>query len=262
MEYRTLEIDVAQGVANVWLNRPDVRNAMNEDVIGELAAAVRALSAEAQVGVIVLAGRGSAFCAGADLAWMRRMAEAGHAENRAGALKLARMLDAVRTCPKPTIARVHGPAFAGGMGLASACDLRVAEPAAEFCLSEVRIGLVPATISPHVVQAMGAAAARRYMLTAERLPASEAHRIGFVHALSAPGAIDEIVDQLAEALLAAGPAALARTKRLLDDVVDRPIDDALLAMTAETIAEVRASAEGREGVASFLEKRKPTWVPS
>jgi methylglutaconyl-CoA hydratase len=262
MDYRTLEVDVAQGVGTIWLNRPDVRNAMNEDLIGELAFAVRALGADAQVRVVVLAGRGTAFCAGADLGWMKRMAEYSHAENRGSALELAHMLNALRTCPKPTIARVHGPAFAGGMGLASACDIRVAEPAAEFCLSEVRIGLVPATISPYVVQAMGAAAARRYMLTAERLPATEAHRIGFVHALSAPGAIDETVGQLARALLGASPAALARTKRLLEDVVDRPVDDALLAMTAEAIADVRASAEGREGVGSFLEKRKPAWVRS
>ena len=262
MDYRTLEIAVVEGVATVWLNRPDVRNAMNEDLIGELAAAMRALGAGAQVRVIVLAGRGTAFCAGADLGWMKRMAGYGHAENRASALELAHMLNAVHTCPQPTIARVHGPAFAGGMGLAAACDIRVAEPAAEFCLSEVRIGLVPATISPYVVQAMGAAAARRYMLTAERLPASEAHRIGFVHALSAPGAIDETTGQLAKALLGAGPWALARTKRLLDEVVDQPVDDALLALTAEAISEVRASAEGREGVASFLEKRKPAWVRS
>lgn len=257
---RTLEVEVAQGIATVWLNRPDVRNAMNEDLIGELADAVRALGADAQVRLIVLAGRGTAFCAGADLGWMKRMAGYCPAENRAGALELAQLLNAVHTCPKPTIARVHGPAFAGGMGLASACDLRVAEPAAEFCLSEVLIGLVPATISPYVVQAMGPAVARRYMLTAERLSATEAHRIGFVHALSAPGAIDETLGQLAKALLGAGPAALARTKRLLEDVVDRPVDDALLEMTADAIAEVRASAEGREGVASFLEKRKPAWV--
>lgn len=262
MDYRTLEIDVTQGVATLWLNRPDVRNAMNEDLIGELSAAVRALGADPQVRLVVLAGRGTAFCAGADLGWMKRMADFSHSQNRASALELAQMLNTLHTCPKPTIARVHGPAFAGGMGLASACDMRVADPAAEFCLTEVRIGLVPATISPYVVQAMGAAAARRYMLSAERLPAAEAHRMGFVHALSAPGAIDDTVGQIAKALLGAGPAALARTKQLLDDVVDRPVDDALLAMTAEVIADVRASVEGREGVGSFLERRKPSWVRS
>jgi methylglutaconyl-CoA hydratase len=260
MNYRNLEIEVARGVATLWLNRPDMRNAMNEEMIGELSGAVQTLGSDAQVRVVVLAGRGTAFCAGADLNWMKQMAGYSHAENRASALNLARMLNTLHVCPKPTIARVQGPAFAGGMGLASACDIRVANPAAEFCLSEVRIGLVPATISPYMVQAMGAAAARRYMLTAERLSATEAHRIGFVHALSGPGAIDETVDRFAQKLLGAGPAALAHTKQLLDDVVDRPIDEPLLEMTAGMIADVRASAEGREGVSSFLEKRQPSWV--
>lgn len=259
MDYRNLEIEVARGVATIWLNRPDMRNAMNEALISELTGAVRALGADTGVRVVVLAGRGKAFCAGADLGWMKQMAEYSHAENRASAVELAQMLHALHTCSKPTIARVHGHAFAGGMGLASACDIRIADPAAEFCLSEVRIGLVPAMISPYVVQAMGAAAARRYMLTAERLSATEAHRIGFVHALCEPGAIDEAVDRFAQQLLGAGPAALARTKQLLDDVVDRPVDDALLEMTADVIADVRASAEGRDGLSSFFEKRKPAW---
>lgn len=259
MNYRTLEIEITAGIATVWLNRPDVRNALNEDVISELTNAVHALGSDSQVRVVVLAGRGTAFCAGADLSWMKRMAEYSHSENRASALELAQMLHALHTCPKPTIARVHGAAFAGGMGLASACDIRVADPVAEFCLSEVRIGLVPATISPYVVQAMGASAARRYMLTAERLPAVEAQRIGFVHAMASAGMIDEAVGQFATALLGAGPAALTRTKRLLDEVIDRPVDVALLNVTADVIADVRASTEGREGVGAFLQKRKPAW---
>jgi methylglutaconyl-CoA hydratase len=262
MDYRNLEIEVARGVATIWLNRPDMRNAMNEALIAELTDAVQTLGSAAQVRVVVLAGRGTAFCAGADLNWMKQMAGYSHAENRASALELAQMLNTLHVCPKPTIARVHGPAFAGGMGLASACDIRIADPAAEFCLSEVRIGLVPATISPYVVQAMGGAAARRYMLTAERLSATEAHRIGFVHVMSGPGAIDEAIDRFAQKLIGTGPAALARTKQLLDDVVDRPVDEALLAMTADVIADVRASAEGRDGVGSFLEKRKPAWAQS
>lgn len=260
MEYKTLEIDIAAGIGTVWLNRLDMRNALNEDVIRELTGAVHALGSDLQVRVVVLAGRGTAFCAGADLNWMKRMADYSHAENRTSALELAQMLHALHTCPKPTIARVHGAAFAGGMGLASACDIRVADPAAEFCLSEVRIGLVSATISPYVVQAMGAAAARRYMLTAERFSADEAHRMDFVHAVSSVGMIDEAVGQFAKALLCAGPEALARTKRLLDDVIDRRIDAALLDLTAEVIADVRASAEGREGVGAFLQKRKQAWV--
>jgi len=262
MDYRNLEIEVTRGVATIWLNRPGIRNAMNEALISELTGAMRALGSDTGVRVVVLAGRGTAFCAGADLSWMKQMAEYSQAENRASAVDLAQMLNALHACPKPTIARVHGHAFAGGMGLASACDIRIADSAAEFCLSEVRIGLVPATISPYVVQAMGAAAARRYMLTAERLSATEAHRIGFVHVMSEPGAIDEAVDRFTQKLLDAGPAALARTKQLLDDVVDRPVDEALLEITADVIADVRASAEGREGVGSFLEKRKPAWEQS
>lgn len=262
MRYTTLDIDIQDGIATVWLNRPDVRNALNEEVIRELTGAVRALGANPEVRVVVLAGRGIAFCAGADLSWMKRMAEYSHVENRASALELAQMLHALHTCPKPTIARVHGAAVAGGMGLASACDLRVAAPAAEFCLTEVRIGLVPATISPYVVQAMGAAAARRYMLTAERISAAEAQRMGYVHALASTGLIDEAVGHFAKALLAAGPDALARTKKLLTEVTDHPVDSALLGLTADVIADVRASPEGREGIGAFLQKRKPGWVPA
>jgi len=261
LRYTTLDIDIQDGIATVWLNRPDVRNALNEEVIHELTGAVRALGANPEVRVVVVAGRGSAFCAGADLGWMKRMADYSHAENRASALELAQMLHALHTCPKPTIARVHGAAFAGGMGLASACDLRVADPSAEFCLTEVRIGLVPATISPYVVQAMGAAAARRYMLTAERISAAEAQQMGYVHALASAGMIDETVAKFAKALLAAGPAALTRTKNLLAEVTGRPVDSALLGLTADVIADVRASPEGREGVSAFLQKRKPGWVP-
>ncbi|WP_298233081.1 enoyl-CoA hydratase/isomerase family protein [uncultured Azohydromonas sp.] len=259
MNYQTIEVCIDQGVARLWLNRPAVRNAMNEDVISELTAALAALGSDDNVRVVVLGGRGPAFCAGADLGWMRRMADFSEPQNQASAMELATMLQRLHALPKPTIARVHGPAYAGGMGLASACDIIVAETTAEFCLSEVRIGLVPATISPYVVQALGAHAARRYMLTAERVSAAEAHRIGFVHELCDPGTIDTTIASLTRSLVAAGPAALAATKQLLDDVVDRTIDPALLAMTASVIAQVRASAEGREGVGSFLEKRKPAW---
>ena len=187
------------------------------------------------------------------------MAVAGQEENRASALQLAQLLDAIHTCPKPTIARVHGAAYAGGMGLVAACDLRVAEPDATFCLSEVRIGLVPATISPHVIRAMGLAAAQRYMLTAERLSAVEAAQLGFVHAVSDPGAIDEPVSHFVRALKAAGPAALTRTKALIRVVAGHPENSALLGMTADVIASVRASLEGRAGVGAFLEKRTPDW---
>lgn len=262
MNYQTIEVATSDAVATVWLDRPEVRNAMNETVIAELHAAFEALRRDDSVRVVVLAGRGSAFCAGADLNWMRRMADFSEAENEADAMHLATMLHTLHTLPKPTIARVHGAAFAGGMGLACACDLIVADKAAEFCLSEVRIGLVPATISPYVAQALGVHAARRYMLTAERMRADEAHRIGFVHELCEPGAIDGAVDSLAAKLKGAGPNALAQTKQLLDSVVDRPIEPTLIALTARLIAEVRASAEGRSGVRSFLEKSSAPWLAS
>ena len=175
---------------------------------------------------------------------------------------LATMLKTLKQVTKPTIARVHGAAFAGGMGLASACDVVVAEPTAEFCLSEVRIGLIPATISPYVIQALGIQAAKRYTLTAERISAKEAYRLGFVQELCENGAIDATIAQLSQALIAGGPMALAQTKALMETVVNRSLDDELISETACLIAKVRASSEGREGVSSFLEKRKPAWVSS
>lgn len=260
MNYETIEVSVVDKLATVWLNRPQVRNALNETVISEVTTALAALGGDDSVRVVAVAGRGTSFCAGADLTWMRRMADFSETDNRADAMRLAGMLQALHDLPKPTIARVHGYAFAGGMGLASACDIIVAESSAEFCLSEVKIGLVPATISPYVVQALGAHAARRYMLTAERLSAVEAHRIGFVHEVCEPGTIDDAVSTLAEALRGCGPAALALTKRLLADVAGQALTPGLIEMTAGLIAQVRSSPEGREGVGAFLGKRKPAWV--
>jgi methylglutaconyl-CoA hydratase len=258
--YETIELEESGGIAHLWLNRPDIRNAMSDLVIAELTAALSHVAKESDIRVLVLGGRGSAFCAGADLTWMKRSAGFSQDENRADAGRLAAMLKALHSLSKPTIARVHGPAFAGGMGLAAACDIVVADQNAVFCLSEVRIGLVPATISPYIVQALGIHAARRYMLTAERLTAAHGQRIGFVHELCEPGTIDAAVDSLAQALRSGGPAALMQTKRLLDDVATRFIDPELMDMSAALIASVRASSEGREGIGAFLEKRKPTWV--
>jgi methylglutaconyl-CoA hydratase len=260
MTYRTIELDVKDYVATIWLNRPDVRNALNETVIAELDEVLNTLGARDDIRVVVLAGRGKAFCAGADLQWMQRMAAYSTSENEADAMRLAAMLRTLYQCPKPTIARVHGPAYAGGMGLAAACDLVVASTNAEFCLSEVRIGLVPATISPYVVQALGVRAASRYMLTAERISATEAHRIGFVHEVREPDEIDPVIDALALSLRMAGPAALAQTAELIHQVANRPIEDDLIADTARLIARVRASVEGREGVDAFLQKRKAAWA--
>jgi methylglutaconyl-CoA hydratase len=260
LSYSNIEVEQQGPVATLWLNRPQVRNAMDEVLIAELTQAVNRLQQDASVRVLVLAGRGSAFCAGADLNWMKRMAGFSEEQNREDARGLAKMLRTLHACEKPVIARVHGPAFAGGMGLAAACDIVVAGPAAEFCLTEVRIGLVPATISPYVVRALGMQASRRYMLTAERITASEAHRIGFVQVLATDGDIDDAVAGAARALAAGGPCALARTKSLIDQVAGRALDDGTIDDTALLIAEVRAGAEARDGIPSFLEKRKPTWI--
>ncbi len=255
-----LEIHIAQHIAVVWLAREKVRNAFNESLIGELTSAFSKLGADDEVRAIVLAGRGPAFCAGADLDWMRRMAGYTFEENRADAQRLATMLRTLYLTPKPVIARVHGDAYAGGMGLVAACDIAVAANTANFCLSETRLGLVPATISPYVIRAMGEQAARRYALTAERLDAAEALRIGFVHAVVAPEALDAAVNEILAALMQTSSSAVREAKRLVREIAPRSVDDALVAETAERIAAIRASDDGREGVRAFLDKRKPRWV--
>jgi len=258
--YETLAVAVRDAVATVTLARPDVHNAFNETLIAELTAALRALDADAQVRTIVLAGQGRSFCAGADLNWMKRMAGYGHAENLADAMALATMLQTLSTVSKPTIARVHGAAFGGGVGLVAACDIALAAEGATFSLSEVKLGLIPATISPYVIEAIGVRAARRYFLSAERFAAAEALRIGLVHEVVPADALDARVDALLAALHAAGPRAQAAAKELIRAVALRPIDAAVIADTAERIAAVRASAEGKEGVAAFLGKRAPAWT--
>ena len=211
------------------------------------------------VRVMVLAGNGPAFCAGADLNWMKRMAGYGYDENLADAKALAEMLAALDRLPKPTIARVHGPVFAGGTGLVAACDIAVGTPEARFCLSEAKLGLSPATISPYVMRAMGERAARRYFLTAEVFDAAEAHRLGMLSALVPANALDPTVDELVKHLLAGGPEAHTKIKALIRSVAGRRPDDALVAETAQRIAEIRGSPEGKEGIAAFLEKRKASW---
>ena len=221
---------------------------------------IRAMGARADVRCVVLAAEGPAFCAGANLHWMRRMADYTREENIADAGKLAEMLRVIYECPKPTIARVQGDVYAGGMGLVAACDMAVAVDTAGFCLSEVKLGLIPATISPYVIRAMGARAAHRYFLTAERFDAAEALRIGFVHAVVVAEQLDAQVDALAQALSVASPQAVRACKKLVIDVAEREIDASLIAATVEGIADIRASEHGREGVQSFLQKRKPGWL--
>ncbi|MCU0957878.1 MAG: enoyl-CoA hydratase/isomerase family protein [Hydrogenophaga sp.] len=257
---QALTVAVNDRIARITLTRPEVRNAFNDEVIQQLKTAFESVGAMDEVRAVVLAAEGPAFCAGADLNWMRRMADYTREENLADAGQLAAMLQAIYECPKPTIAAVQGDVFAGGMGLVAACDIAVSVDTATYCLSEVKLGLIPATISPYVIRAMGARAAHRYFLTAERFAAQEAHRIGFVHELVGAGALEGRVAELAQALASASPHAVKACKRLVQEVADRAIDAALVAATVEGIADIRASEEGREGVASFLQKRKPSWL--
>ena len=258
-EFATLALELDGAVARIWLDRPESRNAFDDVVIGELRQAFEEAGAAPEVRAIVLGARGPAFCAGANLHWMRRMADYTRDENIADAARLAAMLRTIAECPKPTLARVQGDAYAGGMGLVAACDIAVSADTAAYCLSEVRIGLVPATISPYVIRAMGARAAQRYFLTAERFDAAEAHRIGLVHEVVTADALDARVAEIVHSLTGASPAAVGACKQLLRDVAGRAIDDALVARTVEAIADIRASEEGREGVQAFLQKRKPAW---
>jgi methylglutaconyl-CoA hydratase len=255
-----LLLETAQGLTTVTLNRPEVRNAFNDEVITELTAVFLELGKRPEVRCIVLAGNGPSFCAGADLNWMKRMAGYTREQNLEDASALARMLETIYRCPKPTIARVHGDAYAGGTGLVAACDIAVAADTVTFCLSETRLGLIPATISPYVVRAMGARAAHRWFLTAERFSAQEAHRIGYVHEVVPAEQLDAKVHEIAAALVNAGPEAVKLTKQLVHDVAEREITHSLIRRTAEGIADVRVSDEGREGIRSFLEKRKPNWL--
>jgi methylglutaconyl-CoA hydratase len=255
----TLQITRAGAVARVFLDRPEVRNAFNDGVIAELTAAFAGFAADATLRAVVLGGHGKAFCAGADLAWMRAMADYTWEQNRADAQRLADMLFAIWSCPVPVIARVHGDCYAGGVGLAAACDIVVAVEGVQFCLSEAKLGLLPATIAPYVVRALGEQAARRFFVTAERFDAARAQALGLVHEVVPADALDAQVDALVAALVANGPAAVRACKRLVQDVAGRPIDDALRADTARRIADVRAGAEGREGVQAFLNKRDPSW---
>ena len=247
-------------VTHVTLSRPEVRNAFNDEVIAELTQAFRQLGQDPDVRAIVLAAEGTAFCAGADLNWMRRMADYGQAENLADAAQLAEMLRVIYSCPKPTVARIQGDVVAGGMGLVAVCDMAVSVDSAHYCLSEVKLGLLPATISPYVIRAMGARAAHRYGLTTERFDSAEALRIGFVHAVVPAERLDAQVAEISKALFNASPNAVRECKTLLHDVAGKDIDAALIAHTVQGIASIRASAEGKEGVQSFLQKRKPFWL--
>jgi methylglutaconyl-CoA hydratase len=258
--YETLEVTLTDKVATITLNRPQLRNAFNETAIEDITMAFDEVNQDADVRAIVLAANGPAFCAGADLNWMKKMASYSFEENEADALRLADMLRTIYFSPKPTVARVQGDCYAGGMGLVAACDIVVVAEGVNFCLSEVKLGLIPATISPYVIKAMGDQAARRYFLTAERFDAAQAHRLGLAHEVVAVEALDATVAAITAALVNNSPNAVREAKKLVRDIAGLPIDDPLLADTAGRIAAIRASSEGKEGVAAFLEKRKPAWL--
>jgi methylglutaconyl-CoA hydratase len=254
-------------VAEVWLNRPEVRNAFNGDLIAGLGATFKAFADDAALRCVVIGAHGKAFCAGADLGWMRTMGTYTWEQNRADAETLADVLWTIDQCPVPVIARVHGDCYAGGVGLASVADIRVAVDGAGFCLSEAKLGLLPATISPYVMRALGEAASRRYFVTAERFDTATAHRLGFVHERVAVGAtsddtakaLDDTVQALVDAIVANGPMAVKACKRLVQDLAGREITPSLRQETARRIADIRASAEGQEGVQAFLNRREPAW---
>ncbi|MCK6376806.1 MAG: enoyl-CoA hydratase/isomerase family protein [Zoogloea sp.] len=259
--YETLEILRDGPIATIWMNRPDVHNAFNEALIAELTAACRQLDADDTVRVVVLAGRGKSFSAGADLNWMRRAADASVEANLADARKLAGMLRALAELTKPTIARVQGAALGGGMGLASACDICVASTTASFATSEVKFGIIPSAISPYVLRAIGARQAGRYFQTAERISAAEAKALGLAHEVVAPEELDARVAEIVAALLVGGPKSQAAAKDLIRAVADQPVSDAVVEDTARRIAELRATPEAKEGLAAFLDKRPAAWVP-
>lgn len=259
--YETLVIETRGPVATVWLNRPEVHNAFNAKVIDELTAAFARLDADAQVRVVVLAGRGKSFSAGADLHWMKAAGAASFEENLEDARRLARMLWQIAHLGKPTIARVHGAALGGGMGLASACDLCIASQRAVFATSEVRFGIIPSAISPYVIRAIGVRQAKRYFQSAERIDAARALALGLAHEVVEEEALDAKIDEVVQALLAGGPKAQAAAKELIDAVAERPLSEAVLEDTAQRIARLRATEEAREGLSAFLEKRPAAWVP-
>ncbi|MFO1145106.1 MAG: enoyl-CoA hydratase/isomerase family protein [Rhodospirillales bacterium] len=259
---RTVEVERQAGVATLWMNRPDLHNAFDATLIAELTAALCTLDGDPEIRAVVLAGRGESFCAGADVNWMRGAATFTEAENRRDATALAQMLRMLALLSKPTVARIHGAAIGGGLGLVSAADIAIASSRAVFATPEVRLGLIPATIGPHVVAAIGERQARRYFLTAERISAVRAQAIGLVHEVVEPEQLDAAVAKIVAALLAGGPKAQQASKELLREIAGQPLSEALALATAERIARLRLTVEAAEGLGAFLEKRPPAWIGS
>jgi len=253
--YTTLTLEIDGSIAKVNLNRPAVRNAFNEVLIAELTIVFTDLGQRSDVSVIVLAANGQSFCAGADLSWMKAMATYTYEENIADAQLLAKMLHTMYYCPKPLIARVQGEAYGGGVGLVAVCDIVIAADGSHFCLSESRLGLLPATISPYVIKALGEQACRRYFITAERFSAVDAYRMGFVHVLSQASELDLNVEKICQAIIQNGSAAVKGCKKLVQDYASMPIDESLLQDSVKRIAEIRCSNEAQSRMKSFLEKK-------
>jgi methylglutaconyl-CoA hydratase len=262
MAYETLDIETSGPVATLWMNRPDRHNAFDETLIAELTGAVQSLALQPDIRVLVLAGRGQSFSAGADLAWMKRLGAASQAENVEDAAAMGRMFAALRHCPKPIVARVHGPAIGGGLGLVAACDIALAAEGAVFATPEVRLALIPAVIAPLVIAAIGERQCRRYFLTGERFSAAQALTLGLVQEVVPDAALDSRLAEMTEALLAGAPDAQAEAKALISEVAGRPLDAATTDLTARRIAGRRATAEAREGLSAFLARRRPAWAPA
>jgi methylglutaconyl-CoA hydratase len=255
-----LQIERTDKVATVRLDRPDKHNVFDDHLIAELTKAFRDLAGAPSVRVVILAANGPSFSAGADLDWMKRMSVLSRTENERDALLLADLMSTVDRCPKPVVGLIEGAAFGGGVGLVACCDIAIATTKASFCLSEVRLGIIPAVISPYMMAAIGQRACRRYFLTAEKFDAATAEQLGLVHRVVEPEALAAARDEIVGHLLKGGPSALAAAKTLLAHVANEPINEVLARDTAWRIADARASPEGREGIAAFLEKRKPNWV--
>ena len=260
MPFQALQIELSGPVATLWMNRPDLHNAFDETLIAELTAACVALNEDNDVRIVILAGRGKSFSAGADLNWMKRAANNGLDDNLNDARALAHMLRTLAEMKKPTIARVQGAALGGGMGLAAACDIAVASTKAVFATSEVKFGIIPSAISPYVLRAIGARQAYRYFQSAERIDAHRALDIGLVHETVEPEQLDAKISDIVDSLLQGGPLSQAAAKDLIRTVNGRPINDTLVDDTAHRIAHLRATPEAREGIAAFLDKRQPSWM--
>jgi methylglutaconyl-CoA hydratase len=258
--YSTIRIESEDGVSTILLNRPDIRNAFNEVMIAELTDAFKTNGDRNDIRVIILKGEGKSFCAGADLNWMRDVSKYTYEQNFAESLRLSECFYTIYSCPKPTIAVVHGAAIGGANGLLAACDIAVCDNESVFSLSEVKIGIIPACISPYIIKRIGEYGARELMLTGKRISGQEAEHYRLVNRSLPAEQVEGYIDQLVQLLLTSGPVAITHCKNLIDKVVNHIDLDEALTYTAKMIAEIRTSAEGQEGMAAFLEKRKPGWV--